>query len=162
MPPLNSRTFACSNAKSLSTKNGKVYKHFNCVKSFHFPLHLPSCAPPPSSLYSSSHFGLCFLPLSQASRPSRGHSFGSKGALRCQQGKERLIETLLLFYAASVGLHLKIPWHPCAAAHQSLHRLAHSLQNAINNQAHEELRFQHTFPNHEGLWMHAERKTMQS
>ena len=146
-----SLTFAASNATSLSTEHGKVYKHFNCMKSPDVP-PLPSGATPPLALWSSFQCGLGLQPPSNAScRPW----------LRSQQGRKRLTSTLLLCHTAQVALPLNCPWNPCANAHQPSDGLADSHESGFNNQSQDELRFHHTFPNREELCIHAAMMTVQ-
>ena len=117
------------------------------------PLRLPSGAPPPLALWSSFQCGLGLQhPSSASCRPS----------LRSQQGRKRLISALLLFHTAQVRLPPNCPWNPCAKAHPPSYGLANLEESGFNSQSQNELRFHHTCPNREELWIHAAMITMQS
>ena len=66
-------------------------------------------------------------------------------SLRCHEGSERLVKFLLLVFAAVAGQPLDNPRRPWAAHHQCVYCLAHSLQNAIDDQAKDELGLQARF-----------------
>ena len=72
-----------------------------------------------------------------------------------QQGGKRLMSTLLLFFAAYVGLPPNNPWSPYTLAHQPSQSLAHTQQNGLNKKSMDELGYNRIFTHHDELWFHA-------
>ena len=73
----------------------------------------------------------------------------------CQQGGKRLMSTLLLFFAAHVGLPPNNPWSPYTLAHQPSQSRAHTQQNGLNIPSMDELGYHRIFSHHDELWIYA-------
>ena len=79
-----------------------------------------------------------------------------------QQGGKRLMSTLLLFFAAYVGLPPNNTWSPYTLAHQPSHGLAHPKQKQIHKHSREEPGFHHTLTHVKEHRIHAAMLTMHS
>ena len=132
-------------------KNQYIPLHADKAHSFEATGKIENKAP----IYNCVDTGLCnSLTSSKLHRHWRSIKSPGGSSLRCHEGNERLVSFLLLVFAPLAGQPLDNPRLPWAAHHQCVYCLAHILQNAIDDQAQDELGLQSPFPDHQRVWVH--------